>query len=605
MQNHKVLYQFGKYLFNRENLSVSVGINARTQIEDTAFGDGSVRVNGIKRDYKGDYILTASFLGKENDDLNLFNFLVLNEPQQIFFTSVSKNIQGEESVKVYWNYASYVSMTQGISSGDNEDVVNYEINFRMFTPYFYECTKDVDLIVPEKRVNLDLDWNKFVWNDSTAWNDVNDSQLIPLANYTNQEQVDLIGCCKSKYRLNYVDRYWKTNNKAPKSRNLLRSTDDLSFCIIQPSRTQAKWNQFNWGSAYWEPPNCNTQQSVSGENWNSFDWNDNTLWATINDSTATVSCEPTCINAWKAVCDGYWNAPVMAWNNFYWRVMQDLGTTAEIINGLSSIVNTQILCPNAQFYQTIQSNVKGQDLTGGFWARGNGDVRIGFREYDISGTMVADSYDNFTLTEASFQLLSVTKKIGASTAKLDFYWFNIIATPLTISIANLQVNVGAKLLDYEPNMQYDRYDIDLSQSLPILTKNGTQTVKTREIVGSAIDQQFVQIRIPKMELGEYHTIYNKSNNTGYKISWLSQTTIDNAMILNCSKGQLFDVSTGAEINPEKGKVKLEIFGIKNLKLTPNLSPPDEFWETNTNTLEISSSTQKQQIIYLTNLNTYH
>jgi nitrite reductase/ring-hydroxylating ferredoxin subunit len=605
MQNHKILYQFGKYLFNRENLSGSVGINARTQIEDTAFGDGSVRVNGIKRDYKGDYILTASFLGKENDDLNLFNFLVLNEPQQIFFTSVSKNVQGEESVKVYWNYASYVSMTQGISSGDNEDVVNYEINFRMFTPYFYECTKDVDLIIPEKRVNQDLDWNKFIWNDSTAWNDVNDSQLIPLANYTNQEQVALIGCCDSKYRLNYVDRYWKTNNKAPRSRNLLRSTDDLAFCIIQPPRTLAKWNQFSWGSVYWEPPNCNSQPSVSGKNWNSFNWNGSILWATINDSTATVLCDPICTNSWNVTSDKYWNTAGLNWNNFYWGAVQDLPRSSEIINGVLSIVDNFVFSPNTLFYQNVQGGFKNKVLTGGFLAKGSGSIKIGFKEYDIAGAMIQDTFESFTLSNNSYTQVGVTDSISINTCKLEFYILNTSSTPLTIGIANLQVNVGSKLLDYEPNMRYDRYDIDLSQSLPILTKNGTQTIKTREIVGSAIDQQFVQIRIPKMELGEYHAIYNKSNNTGYKISWLSKTTIDNAMILNCSKGQLFDVSTGAEINPEKGKVKLEIFGIKNLKLTPNLSPPDEFWETNTNTLEISSSTQKQQIIYLTNLNTYH
>jgi hypothetical protein len=605
MENHKVLYQFGKYLFNRENLSGAVGINARTQIEDSAFGDGSVRVNGIKRDWKGDYILTASFLGKENDDLNLFNFFVLNEPQQIFFTSISVDIHGAESVKVYWNYASYVSMTQGISSGENEEVVSYEVTFRMFSPYFYECTKDVDLIMPEMRVNKKLNWNEFNWNDGTLWSDENDSQFIPLANFTPEDQVKLVGCCGNKYRLRYVDRYWNNKNKAPRSRNLLRSTESLAFCTVQPIRTKAKWNQFNWNDTYWEPPSCDTNPQVTGKNWNEFNWNDGTLWSNINPSSATVEYEPTCKNVWRAVCDGYWNAPVMSWNNFYWRTLQDLGTTAEIINGVNSIVNTQILCPNAQFYQTVQYDVKGRDLTGGFLARGNGNVRIGFREYDISGTLTADSYDNFTLTANSFQLISVTKKIGANTAKLEFYWFNIIATPLTISIANLQLNLGQTLLEYEPNMGYDKYDIRLTDALPILTKNGSQNLKTRDVGGSAIDQQFVQIRIPSMDQGESHIFVNSTNNTGYKITWLSPTTVKNALILNCSKGQIFDNTTGLEINPENGAVKLEVIGNKNFKLTPNLSPPGEFWEIKTNDIIITSNIQKQKIIYLTNLNTYH
>jgi hypothetical protein len=605
MQNQKFLYQFGKYLFNRENLDCSISVNSRSQIEDSAFGDGGVRVNGVKRDFKGDYILTCNFEGKANDDYDLFAFFVLNEPQQIFFTSISADIHGVETVKVFWNYASYQSTEQSSNSDENTDQANYQVKFRMFSPYFYECTKDVDLIIPEQRSNLEVNWNEFNWNDATVWNDEDNSQYIPLANYTTQEQVEMIGCCDSKYRLRYVDRYWNTKNKSPKPRNLLRSTESLNYCIVQPPRPPVKWDQLNWNNKYWEPPNCNPYPSVSGKNWNQFNYNDGTLWSTTNPSTAKVECKPKCKNAWSVTCDGLWNTPSMSWNNFYWRTAQNLGSTIETINEVISVVNKQLLIPNAEFYQTVHANLKGQNITAGFYAKGNGSVRLGFKEYDLNGNLVFNSYDNFALSNIGYKQVKVTKKIDNSTAKVVFYWMNITATPLTISIANLQLNKGVIMLEYQPISDRDYYDINLNNSLPILISNTAQTIATRDVNGSAIDQDMIQLRLPSLAQNEFISILNTTNNTGYKITWLASTQVTNKLIFNCQKAQIFDSYTGLEINPENGKVKIEIVGNSNLKLTPNHSPPNEYWETKTNTLTVTSNIATQKLLYLSQISKYH
>lgn len=535
MYGHKKLYQFGKYIFRRENMSNSISVSAKTQIENSNFGDGGVRVNGIKKDWKGDYILSCDFLSKPNDNLDYFNSFVLNKPEMIFFTSLVKSETGEDIVKVFWNYASYQSFDQKWESETNDEgEKNYSISFRLFYPYFFEITSDVNVIVPNLYKIKKNKWDEAIF-DQSYWDDENTEQFVKLSSYSEKQKLEMLGCCETQYRLTFEDRIFNLKRREIRIQNLLLSTNNLDQ-VWKSSATNSLWDQAIFDQSYW-----GGLEITSVENRN--------------------------------------------------------------VSGQNLIVSTIIFSPTAVLSQQINGNYQNQFVTAGVLVKTTGNIKIGIREINNLGNVLANYSQNFTLT-GNFEQLLITYQVQNVTAKLEFYIENINSTPKTLEISSPQLVLGQNLVEYNSTPIFGDFDISFVNSTPILYKNIPQTFDLKTS-GSVENQIFCQVRIPKMIQNEVLEITNFTNNSGYKITWLSAQTLANAMILNCAKAQLFDVTTGIEILPEDGAVRIEIVGEKQFMLSPNYSPPEEFWEENINKIEVKSNTQTQKILYIKNLNTYH
>ncbi len=149
MLGDKFLYQLGNagisgedyYIFQTPDLKTNNEVTIKSVRQTSALYQGESRLNGARKNLKGDYVYTVTFSTEDNNNLDHINNLLKvmhDKPKLVFFYSYDDR----DGLKWYFNYAEvYKHIRQGTKPIEPKGLGdrNYDISLRLVSPEFYEC----------------------------------------------------------------------------------------------------------------------------------------------------------------------------------------------------------------------------------------------------------------------------------------------------------------------------------------------------------------------------------------------------------------------------------------------------------------------------------
>ncbi len=550
MYGVKQIYQFGQYVFNKQNLTSKVSGGFKTVQENQDFMDGNARVNGRRRNYKNNYEFDVSFLADEYENIDKIQYEFVNEPQLIFFTAEYSDDNKNVYTKVFWNYAECLSFEQDASQSESLGQKNkmVKVKFGMFSPFFYEANDNIFLVdeaLYKSNAILTYGQAGLTWGQATKyWGSSNFDHFVRLNTFTDSELTIKLKSKKERLKLVYTDRYLNVTN-TNRGYNFLNRTDDLTDSVWQITSNNL------WGGG--------------------GTWSGGLLWGGGQILPA---------NTQELAPNGTNTATKVTFNNL-----------------------------NSRLFQILSGNFINLTLTASIWAKGvsGQTLKIGFNASDNLGAILND-YSQIVTFDGNWQKIAVQGLVpNSTTANIKFYLSNDSPqTAVSFTIWRPQMEQGIQATQYQTTISNELYEMNGIGVLKCQINNNSPTRYTTTSLSlkNSFKSKYILVRIPQLKYGESIQILNLDNQTGYKITWLSSKVVKEGLLLYAHKGQLFDVTTGYEINPEDELVKIET-ALKG-QLTFDSRINTFLYETNPiDTLEITKNTASPISIFIKNLHIFH
>jgi len=251
--NQKKLFQIGQgneafYLFNRENLTVSINGGMKTAIASNDLGDGDIDLKGRNGFLKGGYFMDVDFVLDNTiryDNLNYLQDIFYSGEKIVYFWEK----QQDGSVKIYYNYAKMAVPPRPLDETQSEDLgagkKSYNAQFHLRFPFFFEAS-DTDLRI----IDIDSAINaQYVWGDGTLWGSASEwgnslTEYKTLTSYfvNKQAEANFFINCDRDFNLPFYlqDRLFLRNTKGLETTNSQSITVTSSAEVIRNTTLDLK-----------------------------------------------------------------------------------------------------------------------------------------------------------------------------------------------------------------------------------------------------------------------------------------------------------------------------------------------------------------------------
>lgn len=225
--NNKIrIYQYGDFVFPSTDINQVVSTGIKTQLEDTPFANGKVKLNKMNVDYRDDTNIVINFSLPEGENRHQIEALCYSEPKKVFFVEefVSQPFIGKNSTvdkqdvdyKVYFGYGHIVKPSDLVFFGCEKGQDNYQMTIRLMNnKYLIQDTRlGFIKLSDEVKINQTL-WGAGTfanWGSGTTQNwGSKYGQIVPTSfnQITQQQRQALMTCCdKSKGFFVYQDLFF-------------------------------------------------------------------------------------------------------------------------------------------------------------------------------------------------------------------------------------------------------------------------------------------------------------------------------------------------------------------------------------------------------------
>lgn len=230
MLGDKYLYQIGDgrdhyYLFNQAGLRYTIKTSFKAIRETAPYFHGSSRINGDNSNLKSDYIMSLSFVHKDDGlvDINYINRFFLHDlskPKKIFFYE-------KEDGNITKYFYNYVELNGNFSMDlvENRDTGlkdrRYSVELMFSTPFFFECDDELKYFNKSNFENGNVYWSPIAipnqnnyWGTTTVyWGQTYLSSFPKISTLTQQAQTILFDKIERDVPLSLKDRFFKQEIK--------------------------------------------------------------------------------------------------------------------------------------------------------------------------------------------------------------------------------------------------------------------------------------------------------------------------------------------------------------------------------------------------------